>query len=307
MTSSKFVEGINTGLADRWIATLFTPAFVFWFGGILACIEWIGWKNAEAYFVTLSEPLQIALLVTALLVVTTSGFVVQQFDFTVLRMLEGYWPAWCNPVRARMQQRYEKQFERLENQMQRLYLKQHEEGLTPQEIQTFIQADIKFSRFPAQPIRLMPTRLGNILRAGEGRPRENYGLDAIICWPRFWLVLQENVRKELTDARNNLNLTARIWLLSVLFCGWSLIFWTAWPLAAGLASALFAYHWMLRTAMVYSDLLEATFDLHRFKLYEEMHWHLPTDPAEEHRLGKALTDYLWHGSDQPEPKFIHPE
>jgi hypothetical protein len=67
------------------------------------------------------------------------------------------------------------------------------------------------------------------------------------------------------------------------------------------------YRWMLRAASVYGDLLEASFDLHRFKLYEALHWPLPKNPAEELPLGNALTAYLWHGSDQPQPQFTWPK
>jgi hypothetical protein len=33
---SQFLAGISGKLVERWAATLFTPAFVFWFGGLAA-------------------------------------------------------------------------------------------------------------------------------------------------------------------------------------------------------------------------------------------------------------------------------
>lgn len=67
-------------------------------------------------------------------------------------------------------------------------------------------------QFPSQPNRLMPTKLGNILRAAESRPYDKYGLDAVICWSRLWLLLPDGVKKELQEARSNLNTAARFWL-----------------------------------------------------------------------------------------------
>jgi len=44
---------------------------------------------------------------------------------------------------------------------------------------------------PAESDRHMPTKLGNILRAAELRSKDKYGLDAVICWPRLWLLLPD--------------------------------------------------------------------------------------------------------------------
>ncbi len=310
MTTAKFLEGIGGGLADRWLATLFTPAFVFWLGGLAAALQTWGWQEIEAQFTQLVEPLQIAVLVLALLGVAASGYVVQQFDFTVLRLLEGYWPGWCRPLSQWLLKGQKRQFHRLDQQLQDLSRKGRTVLSTSDRQvlnQAYIQADLDFSQLPARSDRLMPTRLGNILRAAEDRSSEKYGLDAVICWPRFWLVLPDGVKAELSEARNALNLTARLWLWSLLFCLWSLGFQVWWPLPLGIISALFAHRWMLRAASVYGDLLEASFDLHRFKLYEALHWPLPKNPAEELPLGSALTAYLWHGSDRPQPQFTWPK
>ena len=42
MASAKFVEGVSGKLADRWVAALFTPAFIFWLGGGLAALQRFG-------------------------------------------------------------------------------------------------------------------------------------------------------------------------------------------------------------------------------------------------------------------------
>jgi hypothetical protein len=306
VTTAKFLEGIGGGLADRWLATLFTPAFVFWLGGGAAALQKWGWQDVETQFIQLDEPLQIAVLVLALLGVAASGYVVQQFDFTILRLLEGYWPDWCRPLQKRLLKGQKRQFHQLDQQLQDLSRKGLA-TLSPDDRNAYIQADLDLSNFPVRSDRLMPTRLGNILRAAEDRSGEKYGLDAVICWPRFWLVLPDGVKTELSEARNALNLTARLWLWSLLFCLWSPGFQVWWPLALGIIAALFAHRWMLRAASVYGDLLEASFDLHRFKLYAALHWPLPQNPAEELPLGNALTAYLWHGSDQPHPQFTWPE
>jgi len=77
----------------------------------------------------------------------------------------------------------------------------------------------------------MPTRLGNLLRAAERKPLEKYGLDAILCWSRLWMLLPDAVKKDLQESRADLNNAARVWLWSLLFCGWTFVgenIWTTW-------------------------------------------------------------------------------
>ena len=305
MASAKFLEGFSGGLADEWIKTLFTPAFVFWLGGGLAALQRHGWDAAVAEFQKLQEPLPLMLGILVLLTVAASGFVVQQFDFTVLRLLEGYWPEWLNPLTNRLVQGQRRRFKRLDQQLQALN-RQGLTTLTPQEREAYIQADLDLGEFPELG-RLLPTRLGNMLRAAEDHCAVKYGLDAIICWPRLWLLLPEATKTELSQARQHLNGTVRIWVWGMLFLIWAPLFGVWWPLLLGLGTAWLAHRWLIQAARVYGDLIEAAFDLYRLQLYQALRWPLPSTPAEERALGQTLTDYLWHGSDQGSPTFTMPK
>jgi hypothetical protein len=64
---------------------------------------------------------------------------------------------------------------------------------------------------------------------------------------------------------------------------------------------------MLDAAVIYGDLVESTFDLHRTALYKSLRFPLPKNPTEERQIGRALTDYLWRGFTEPEPTFEKPE
>jgi hypothetical protein len=305
MASAKFLEGFSGNLADEWIKTLFTPAFVFWLGGGLAALQQHGWNAAVAEFQKLQEPLPLVLGILVLLTVAASGFVVQQFDFTVLRLLEGYWPGWLNPLAGCLVKGQRRRFKRIDQQLQAL----NRRGLvtlTPQEREAYIQADLDLGEFPELG-RLLPTRLGNILRAAEDHCAAKYGLDAIICWPRLWLLLPEATKTELSQARQQLNGTVRIWVWGMLFLIWAPLFGVWWPLLLGLGTAWLAHRWLIQAARVYGDLIEAAFDLYRLQLYQAVRWPLPSTPAEERVLGQALTDYLWHGSDQGSPTFTTPK
>jgi hypothetical protein len=107
------------------------------------------------------------------------------------------------------------------------------------------------------------------LRAAERRPSDRYCLDAIICWPRLWLLLPEPVKQELQAARAELNNSARLVLWSLLFLVWSIWAWR-WVIPLSFLSALLTYRWSLEAAEIYASLIEATFDLYRALLYQAL-------------------------------------
>jgi hypothetical protein len=337
--TAKVLESLGGKFVDQWAATLLTPAFLFWLGGLGTAVHRWGWPYLLSRFTHQPEPTQISLLVGALCLVAASAFAVQRFDLAVLRFLEGYWPRWLMPLRRWRIAAYRQHQAKLTQQRHHLraqederrdtcralkakvetqgstaltpdekerYLQLSEQLLTPDERLKLIQLQQQLRALPAAP-DLMPTQLGNLLRAAERRPIQKYGLDAVICWPRYWLLLPEATQTHLKQARADLNSAARLWLWSLLFLLWA-AFGAWWALPMGLLTAGFAYFvWANAAATTYGDLIEAAYDLHRFKLYEALHWPLPTNPAEEQQLGQALTAYLWQGSDQPHPTFVHPK
>lgn len=77
--TNKFWEGLGSKLADQWITTILTPAFVFWAGGFVVWIIHSGWaslKPLEIQFNQLPSTLQLALLIGGLLGVAISSIVV---------------------------------------------------------------------------------------------------------------------------------------------------------------------------------------------------------------------------------------
>ena len=291
---TKFWETLGGKLAEQWVVTLLTPAFVFWIGGIGAWTLYAGrsrFKDALTRITQLPESAQVALAIAGLLLVMASAVIVQRFELEALRVLEGYWPRWTRPLRRWLIAKQNKSITRKGARFQALARK-NLHNLTPEEREDYAAPDWKLMHVPADPVQRMPTRLGNILRAAEQRPMDKYGLDAIICWPRLWLLLPDTTRNELTEARANLNTTVRIWLWGMLFLVWSV--WTV-AVPIGLLVALVAYRWTLHAAEIYGELFEATFDLHRTMLYESLRWPLPATPADEQKAGAELTAYLWRG------------
>jgi hypothetical protein len=130
-------------------------------------------------------------------------------------------------------------------------------------------------------------------------------LDAVVIWPRLWLVLPDNTREELTASRAALDTSVAGFVWGVLFCVFAP--WAPLALPIGLLVAAGAVTiWVPDRAAVFGDLVEAAYDLHRTALYQQLRWPLPTDPKEEHIQGERLTSYLWRGSENADPTFTSP-
>jgi hypothetical protein len=297
---TKLMEGVGNKLADQWIASLLTSAFLFWAGGLIAWISKFGWIALEKWFSSQEQIAQITIVIAAFLIVSVSAIVMQRFNLLAINLLEGYWPSWLRRPKRWLIQRKAQKVAKMEKRFQNL-ARQEIGNLSAEEHDEYATLDQQLMYIPATLNQLMPTELGNILRAAELRSQDKYGLHSLICWPRLWLLLSSDVKKELEDARTLLNTGANLWLWSIMFLIWTI--WTWWAIPISLIVAFFAYRWMVNIAKTYGELLDASFDLYRNDLYKLLRWPLPENPLEERQAGKQVSDYLWRGSDTSIPTF----
>jgi hypothetical protein len=170
---------------------------------------------------SLSAPLQFALLAGALLFVTASGLLVEQLILPALRCLEGYsWPGFLQAVRGWMIDRQGPRYDADANRWQELEKKRGGADLSRLELMEHLDLELRLRRIPTEKELRLPSKIGNVLRASERLPAAKYGLDAVICWPRLWLLLPTVTRQELTQARARLDQFVLWWLWSVLFLIW---------------------------------------------------------------------------------------
>jgi hypothetical protein len=148
--------------------------------------------------------------------------------------------------------------------------------------------------------KVLPTRLGNVLRAAEDRAGRRYGLDAVAIWPRLYPLLGEKLAMTIADQRDQLDLSARfcaVFFLAAIAAGTILFRHGAWLLVPGAALLLawLSYRAAIAAAIVYGESIEAAFDLYRFDLLTALHLPLPCDRATERAANEALCDFLRQG------------
>ncbi|MFF9115810.1 hypothetical protein ACF09Y_09410 [Streptomyces massasporeus] len=303
----KFWEAAGTKLADRW-AAVSGPALVFWLGGLLAYArDHHGVHPLTDWLTRQKAPVQLLTVAVVLLAVAASAVAVQQFVTPALRLMAGYWPRWSGFVRDRLVARVRVKAVADSQEWHRLGSLVFGPDATPDvdTLRCFAEVDRRVQLHPGSLNALMPTHVGNVLRAAETRPGDKYGLDAVTVWPRLWLLLPETARKELEVTRLALDrgVAAALWgLLFLTFTPWTL-----WAVPIGLmATAVAVFFITPSRAEVYGQLVESAFDVHRTTLYEHLRWPLPNNPRDEQVQGRALTTYLRRGSDADLPIFATP-
>lgn len=285
-----FWSATGSALSARLLASA-GPTSVFW---VWAFAVWSiprgGWSHVERtlhpLLVGTGTAALLGVAVVALVVVTTSHLLVGRLTMPVLRLLEGYWPAVLGALRERRVTRWQAKAQELTTPS----LPGKPARYTP------AVASAKLRAFPPHP-QVMPTRIGNIVRAGERRPATWYGLDAVIVWPQLWLVLPEQPRADLVAARGALDRTVTAFVWALLSCGLSLVWPPAALIGAGVAVTIWRW-WIPAAATNYATLVGAVFDTHRIALYDALRYPRPPTPADEPALGRALTRSLWDDPSQ---------
>lgn len=235
-----------------------------------------------------------ALLFLAIVVV---GVISQPLQLSLVRLLEGYWgdskagrllaapgTAFHRWRRARLQER-----------------QLHRGGRPAAEtLDDMARTAAKLRRLYPPARGVLPTRLGNALRAAEYRAGSRYGLEATVVWPRLYPLLAERVAAIVDDERDQLDLAARFCVVFVAATAVSfslLVTHGWWLLVPGTTFVLgwLSYRAAVAAALAYGEGIEAAFDLHRFDLLRALHLHLPADRDSELAVNARLSEFLARG------------
>lgn len=255
-------------------------------------------RRTLAAFAGLPGSTQVLLLAGALLLLATAAHVASSFHPVLTRLYEGYWPRWsvARRSRARAIDIQRKRWDRLirAEAGSRTAGRDHDaNGLQLTLARTFPP--------PTRGDALMPTRLGNILRAAEIYPHERYAIDSVVIWPRLRHVLPTAAVGTLVEAQTALEsllllrtlatvfgvvapttliVTRESWLLVAV----SLLAWVVAGLSHGSA---------LQVAIGYADQIRTAFDLYRMDLVRHLGFETPGDLATERLLWDDLTQFYF--------------
>ena len=219
----------------------------------------------------------------------------------LIRFLEGYGP--LNPLRIRknVMQRIFKEtaFPALE-EAKRIDLAREQNRPAPAPSLDFVKRlKAAVSAFPHDEDFVLPTTIGNSVRAFEVYSRVVYGIDAIPAWPRLSMILPEQARAQINHSRAIFDFAANLLLISlittilyIMLCIWSRQISGLWiPIVYSGAFLFFRY--MLDTAASqWGEQVKGAFDLYRGDLAEQLGLEMPRSADREREMWEYVTHMM---------------
>lgn len=161
---------------------------------------------------------------------------------------------------------------------------------------------VQYYRYPLNKQDVMPTSLGNVLRAAERYPHDRYGADSILMWPRLAPLVPVGFSAQVDEFRGAMEflIVASTWCglfasasaVGLLILGGSPLVFLA-VLSIGFGMAWFAYRGAVEAAVEYGEQLRVGHDLYRFRLLRQFRMPQPANLDEEKRQWDLLGDFIF--------------
>jgi hypothetical protein len=174
-----------------------------------------------------------------------------------------------------------------------------------------------YEEYPSKGYDILPTRLGNVIRAFESYPFRQYKIEAITFWPRLTGTIESGYASAIDDAKTSfdfmLNCSALSSLSAMIALGVGLVHpipftsvalfsgWLAEVLSFALLGWLF-YIWSISQAKGWGGLVKGAFDLYRWDLLKQLgHNRVPQTLEEERDLWDSISVQIIYGDS---PRFV---
>ena len=200
-----------------------------------------------------------------------------------------------------------------ERQESRIAKQKEKHHLWEQELTRDSRPDLQWARFdeefPADPDKVLPTRIGNAIRAYQSYAETRYGLNGAAVWPRIEMLLSAEERSLVADARAEVAFFLNCAVCTLLVGIWVAveIVWPKdvswWWLLADVAVVVVLFR-VLRLLAVTATFrvgvpIRTAVDLHRLDLYDRLGVRRPTSQTEERHLAGAINALLVRGAPVP--------
>jgi uncharacterized repeat protein (TIGR01451 family) len=335
------MTNLLTAISGRFSTSVvlgtFFPATVF---AVLFRVLVISAIPSELY-IPVVAPLQAmderweALLILLAAVVITG--LLQNFNIPLIRTYEGYtWEhSWYGRMRKR---RHTHRAEALEARKARAYallgLLESRLGRVPEnspepkclkrqvaDAQAAMGENVRAANEDYPKLTsVLPTRLGNVIRAFESYPQRQYEMDAITLWPRLQGVIGKEYAEMMGAAKAEFDFMINSATLAAMLALGMLAALLAFPeraaapaplmremlaIAAFLGVAYWMYMRAIDQARAWGAMVRGAFDLYRWDLLKLLGYQkTPRTPAEERRAWAHVSQRLTYGDPPPELRHL---
>jgi len=165
--------------------------------------------------------------------------------------------------------------------------------------------------YPPGVHEVLPTMLGNILRAAERRAGERYYLPTVETLPRVYAHLSKRLGAAYDASVDTLDAAAMMTISTAAAAVVSVaafyddpgLRWV--PVVLAVTSAL-SYRGAVVAAAQYGMYMDIAYDFHRFDLIKALHLDLPASTEEEQELGDKLEEF-WKATNAQDAKDVWDE
>jgi hypothetical protein len=281
-----------------------------------------GLGNAISRWERLSLSAQVLIIAGGFIGVSVAAYLIYNFQYLITRFYEGYWLRvpilkWLRQPRSDFHRGYLTYLDELKEQLTELLNQPLTDKVQERSIITLINeiSAEKLAYYPplGHEHEVMPTRIGNILRASEIHAYDRYQIDSSIIWTRLRPLLPAEVVAALEDKKTARDFSLLMALLAAAFtliwCPLLAIFTDRWGIflicAAGWPLALISYRNAVESTLAYAEQVKATFDVNRHLLLKALNREPKTLEAERQDW-KNLSRFFYRNMSIP-PEEAKPE
>jgi hypothetical protein len=224
------------------------------------------------------------------------GLLLLGLNFPVIRLFEGYFL--IEPSAGRVRRGAA---QRLLNRQLRTYDELVQDKDSKDDLRRTLANWRLDVRFPPSRDQVLPTRLGNVIRAFELHGTTRWGLSAIATWPRIEVLLSEQERELHADAQGEFAFFLNGALISFLITAVLALdggidhphpIWLVWLYVLPPAIGWLLYLGAVNSAERWGERVRSSIDLHRLELYTRLGLRVPATNDEEREIASALTNLL---------------
>jgi hypothetical protein len=316
---------INGIMDKRFLISIYLPCLIFSTAFIALAAYSLGLSSIISTWGSLALDVQAIIVFLYLSIIYFIAYVLSASLGSIIRLYEGYWdglsPGFLiKPWKDLRESFYEarlvsicKAIDKVNEDTGSLVGDKDEKMLDEKEktelkVQDEAESKIYMKRYGYFPpcgrkLSVMPTMLGNVMKAWELYPLLHYNISVPLLWPRLYPLLKdEQILGLLVDARMKLESMVAISVLGAAFAAVGSIYFIlvkpSWPLFlltfwGGLLVWWLSYRSTIGLGRVYGELVAATFDLYRHKLTEKLNLPMQKSLKEERQQWQKVNAFFY--------------